>query len=175
MKKILLGMLMIAVVGVIALGTTGFAYAQTTAPQANDPIYGYGSGMMFGRGNRGNAGSSNGFGTQDGILHDAMMTVYSEELGIPVDELETRLADGETLVQIALDKGLAIDEITALMTEARSQAIAQAVADGTLTQEQADWMSQHMGGRAFGGRMTGARGFGAGQFATPDCPHYPAQ
>lgn len=175
MKKILLGMLVIAVMGVIALGTTGFAYAQTATPQANDPNYGYGSGMRFGRGNHGNAGASNGLGAQDGILHDAMMTVYAEKLGIAVDELESRLADGETLVQIALDKGLTIDEIRTLMTDARSQALAQAVSNGTLTQEQADWMSQHMGGRASGGRMAGSRGYGAEQFANPDCPYYPAQ
>jgi len=56
------------------------------------------------------------------------------------------------------------------MTGARSQALDRAVKDGTLTQEQADWMKQRVAGNGCGGR--GMRGAGQRQFANPDCPYY---
>lgn len=62
----------------------------------------------------------------DGILHDTMTAVYAQELGVPVDDLNTRLASGETLAQIATEKGLAAEQFSALMADARSQALNQA-------------------------------------------------
>ena len=60
------------------------------------------------------------------------------------------------------------------MNDARSQAVDQAVSDGTLTQAQADWMKLRGAGAGRGGRGSGARGAGLGQFADPDCPYYQA-
>jgi hypothetical protein len=62
-----------------------------------------------------------------------------------------------------------------LMADARSQAIDQAVKAGTLTQAQADWMSQRGAGQmaAGAGEMGGGRGMhgaGKGQFTNPECP-----
>jgi hypothetical protein len=77
--------------------------------------------------------------------------------------------------QIALSTGLTVDQFRTLMVETRSQAIDQAVADGTLTQTQADWMSQRGAGQMAGGQMGNGRGMhggGQGQFANPDCPYY---
>ena len=113
-------------------------------------------------------------GTQDGILHDGIMAYFAAELNISVVDLEARLAAGETMLDIS---GLTVDEFQAKMLEARTAAIAQAVADGTLTLEQADWMTSHgfgqmSGGAAGGGR--GANGTGQGQFSNPDCPLYVA-
>jgi uncharacterized protein YidB (DUF937 family) len=103
----------------------------------------------------------------DGILHDAMIVVYSEELGISVDDLNARLANGETISQIASEKGLSAEQFFALMSEARSQAIDQAVAAGTLTQEQADWMKTRGGARGAG--RGGMRGQGTGM---ANCPYF---
>lgn len=167
MKKVLLSIVVVAVVAV-ALGTAGFAYAQSPTPQT--PGSGYGYGAMGGRGARGGMAGLNAAGTQEGLLHDAMIAYFAEKLGITVDELNTRLANGETMAQIAYSKGFTVDQFRTLMTEARNQAIDQALQDGTLTQAQADWMKQHGAGNMGGGR--GMRGAGMGRNANPNCPYY---
>lgn len=171
MKKLVLSLVIAAVI-VVAFGSASAVYAQSTTPQA--PATGTGYGISAGgRGVRGGMmGQAAGIGTQDGLLHDEMIAVYAEKLGISVDVLNTRLADGETLSAIALSEGLTFEEFQTLMTDARSQAIAAAVADGTLTQDQADWMSTRGAGRTAGGRGMGARGTGLGQYANADCPLY---
>jgi hypothetical protein len=178
MNKTLLSIVIVAVVA-IALGTAGFVYAQAPTPQTPVPGSGYGQGMMAGRGARGGmtlapasrAGvNQNAAGTQDGLLHDAMIAVYAEKLGISVEDLNARLAKGETMAQIASSKGLTAEQFTALMADARSQAIDQAVKDGTLTSAQADWMKQRGAGMMAGGR--GMRGADQGRNANPDCPYY---
>ena len=170
MNKTLLSIVIVAVVA-IALGTAGFVYAQAPTPQTPVPGSGYGQGMMGGRGARGGMMNQNATGTQDGLLHDEMIAVYAQKLGISVEDLNARLAKGETMAQISSSKGLTADQFTTLMADARSQAIDQAVKDGTLTQAQADWMNQRGGGMANGGR--GMRGNGQGRNANPDCPYYP--
>jgi hypothetical protein len=127
----------------------------------------------------------------DGILHDTMLQLFSDKLGLPVSELETRLADGETMAQIAISEGLTIEEFQTWMLEARIQAIDQAVADGKLTAEQAEWMKSHRGAMLggfdrsdrSGGMMSGRPGrFGGMMFGNsqptgdddyPDCPNMP--
>ena len=81
-----------------------------------------------------------GAGTQKGILHDEMVVVIAAKLGITVDDLNARLAKGETMYSIMLAEGLTSTEATTLMADARNLAIDQAVANGDLTQAQADWM-----------------------------------
>ncbi len=168
MNKTLLSI--VIVIGVaVAFGTTSSVYAQSSSDQNAIPAAGYGNGTGGGRG----AGSrmiQSAAGSQDGLLHDEMMDYFSEKLGISVDDLEVRLAAGETLAQIAYSQGLTVDEIQTLMTDARSQAIDQAVQNGALTQEQADWMNQRGTGMMNGGR--GMHGSGQGQFTNPGCPYY---
>lgn len=166
MKKFLLGIVMVVVV-VAAFGTASSVFAQSSTPQGIGP--GNGNGMMGGRGMRGGMMSST-YGTQTGLLHDEMITIYADKLGISVDDLNTRLAGGETMADIALSTELTLDEFRTLMADVRSQAIDQAVADGTLTQEQADWMNLRGTGMMAGGR--GMRGSGQGLYANPDCPYY---
>ena len=165
MKKFTVTLMVVAVV-VFALGAVGVAYAQSAAQGAGT---GTGSGWMGGRGSRGSIGAGN-MSVGDGILHDYMIAAFAEELNIPVADLGARLEQGETMAQIAVSTGLTIDEFRTLMVDARSQAIDQAVADGTLTQEQDDWMSQRGAGQMGKGR--GMHGAGQGQFANPDCPYY---
>jgi len=179
MKKLVRGIVIVAVVAV-AIGTTGLVFAQTSTPPADVAGTGYGAGIGGGRGARGGmmkaaAGNYAGLmgaaaGTQDGILHDALIAAYAGKRAISVDDLNARLAEGETLAEIAFAQGLSVDEFVALKAEARSQAIDQAITDGTLTQEQADWMKQRSAGAAAGGR--GMHGAGQNQFANPDCPYF---
>ena len=171
MKKLVISIAVVAVLAV-ALVTAGFAFAQTPTPETPTPGSGYGQGMMNGQGYRGgmmngqgNRGGMMGqyaAGDQDGPMHDAMIAVFAEKLGLSVDELNARLAKGETMAQIASAQGLTVDQFRTLMTDARSQAIDQAVKDGTLTQAQADWMKQRGGGQMMGGGR-GMRGSGQGK------------
>jgi hypothetical protein len=182
MNKFAVIIVVVAVVAV-ALGAAGLVYAQSPTPQAPGPGTGYGYGMG-GRGARGGMmGQAAVAGTQNGLLHDEMIAVYAQKLGISVDDLNARLAKGETMAQIAYSKGLTVDQFSTLMIDARSQAIDQAVKNGTLTQAQADWMKQRGSGMTGapgpgtgmrGGRGMGARGTGQGQFANPACPYYQA-
>jgi hypothetical protein len=160
MKKFVIGFVIVAVLAV-ALGTAGYVSAQAPVPGS-----GNGTGMMGGRGGRmGNQAA----GAQTGPLHDEMVTVFAQKLGISVDELNARLAKGETMAQIASSKGLTADQFSTLMTGARAQAIDQAVKNGELTQAQADWMKTRGAGMAGSGR--GMRGNGQGRNANPDCPY----
>jgi uncharacterized protein YidB (DUF937 family) len=95
-------------------------------------------------------------------MHDTMVAVFAQKLGLKVEDLEARLDKGETMYTIATEKGLSFDEFRALMTDARTQAIDKAVADGTLTKEQGDWMKSRgqnmMNGQGACGGMSGNRG-----------------
>ena len=178
MKKLVFAFAIVATL-VVALLSTGNVFAQGTtppAPQTPGTGYGYGRGMMAGRGGTGMAG--------EGILHDSMIAVFAQKLGLSVNDLNARLAKGETMAQIASSKGLTAEQFTALMTDARTQAIDQAVKAGTLTQAQADWMKIRGGatgsdgvGRMGAGQRgagRGMRGNGAG-FGTGDpatCPYF---
>jgi hypothetical protein len=111
----------------------------------------------------------------DGVLHDALVAAYAEALGLPVDEIEARLEDGETMADIAISTGLTVEEFKTLMDEILQQVVDQAVEDGLLTEEQAEWFLAR-GARMFGGaRMYGGegmpagRGAGRGQSGTGTC------
>jgi hypothetical protein len=169
MKKLISGILVVAVLA-IALVSAGFVYAQTVNPPTPVPGSGYGPGMMGGRGGRGGMmGANAGANGQYGILHEEMTAAFALKLGISETDLDARLEKGETMAQIASSKGLTAEQFQALMTDARAQAIDQAVKSGKLTQEQADWMKQ----RGMGQGMGGGRGRGGqGRFSNPDCPYY---
>jgi hypothetical protein len=119
-----------------------------------------------------------GPGDGTGILHDYMVEAFADALGIAADDLEARLASGETLAAVALDLGVSAEEFPALWLEARQSALDAAVADGVITAEQAEWMLSRMqagnrGAAGYGfagaGMMGGARGLRMGG-GTGTCP-----
>jgi hypothetical protein len=111
---------------------------------------GYGPGMMGGR----------GAGNGEGLLHDAMVAGFAGALGLTVDDIEARLTAGETMYQIAASTGLTAEQWNDLVVQVRADVINQAIADGTITQAQADWMLERM--------QTGAEnGFGPGAGGCP--------
>ena len=138
----------------IAFGATSLAYAQTESPQP----YGYGPGMMGGRGGYG-GGMAAG---EIGQYHDIIMESFAEALGLTVSQLEARLENGETMWQIAGDEGLSWDEFSEIMLDARSAKLAQAVEDGTITQEQADFMNSRGQARGYGRGNGSCMGYGFG-------------
>ena len=87
-----------------------------------------------------------------GPIHVYMEKALAEKLGIPVATIAAQFDAGKTLYQIALDNGIAQADIPALMLEVRNMAINAALADGVITQTQADKMLRVAGrGMGFGG------------------------
>ena len=152
----------VAIVGV--LGVTAIVSAQ--GPQ---------TGVPFGGWQRGGPG----FGPMGGILHseameEEMHAAIAGALGLSEEEFDAARAQGQTLWQIAEAQGVDVADVWAAMDEVRAQAIQEAVDEGLITQEQADWMSQHGPGKGFGprggfgpctgdGTMPGPRGFSGGR------------
>lgn len=80
-----------------------------------------------------------------GAIQDTMTNL----LGLSHDEIMTKRQSGESLSQIAADKGIDEQKLIDTMTQARKERMNQAVKDGYLTQDQAnerlEWMEQNMG------------------------------
>mgnify|MGYP000968207155 CR=1 FL=1 len=164
MKRMLLMVVMIGVVAAALAGSADYVYAQTATP----PVSAYGPNL----GGRGPRGGQNGgsVGSFDGILHDEMIAAYAQKLGMSAAELESRLDAGATISVIAYEKGLSAEQFTTLMQEARSMALQQAVSNGKITQQQADWMSQRGAGVMGGGAAGAGAGRGAGGYNAA-CPY----
>lgn len=165
MKKLAISLAILGVF-VLAFGNTGTVFAQTSTPQAPGTTFGY--------------------------LHEEMVAIYAEALGLSVDDLNARLESGETLGQIAYSTGMTVTEFRDLAGTLREDVLNLAVQNGTITQEQADWMLQNGNGQNAGAGngngygagagtgtgagvgMGGGRGAGAGQGqgrnANPTCP-----
>lgn len=153
MKKIYWFIIIGAVV-VVALGVgAGVALAQSPTRDPGDYPF-WGGGMMGGgRGGHMGGGMMGGYSTADGttgFMHDDMLAALADGLGMTTEELQARLDDGDTLPQIAEDQGLTQDELVTLIDQARETALDNAVANGTLTEEQAQRMEERMDQRRGG-------------------------
>jgi hypothetical protein len=186
MKKFLIIGSIVAVV-LVSLSVVGLAYAKSALPavwrqtgfgpsmmsQRYGNGSGYGPGMM--RQNSAAdqlaAGSGMMWGNGGG-MHQYMLEALAEKLGLTVEDLQNRVAAGETPYEIAQAQGLTDEQIRTLFEEAHDAALDKAVAAGVLTQEQADLMDEHMesmwangawpgmmGGQGYGG-MHGGQGRG---------------
>jgi hypothetical protein len=137
--------------------------AGATLVSADDPTptpktYGWSRGFCFGRGVGGQAG----------------LEAAAELLGMTADELSTQLWGGRTLADLADQAGVdlqtlrdAVEAANQAATEAAVQdAIEQALENGSITQEQADWLLQGLEqgffplGRGFGFGRDMMGGFG---------------
>ena len=130
MKKIMLSLLVVGIVAV-ALGTASIVNAQSPTQQ---PFYGQG-----GNGRQGNRVSDD-LRVVNEPLHDLMLAAWSTELGLTVDVLDTRIDAGETMAEIAISTGLSIEDFWTLKTEIHTSVAKEALAQGLITQAQADWM-----------------------------------
>lgn len=87
-------------------------------------------------------------------------TLVAEALGLSVEELETALADGQSLSDLMTAQGLTAETLQTAIQTAYEAAIARAVADGVITQAQADaYLSASPNFGLFGGH----HGFGGGR------------
>jgi hypothetical protein len=128
----------ISILALAALAVGGLLWARTAYAQSQTPTApGYPYGMMGGGyGMMGNYGY--------GSMHTYMVEGLAEALNLQPADLEKRLEAGETPWQIAQSQGLSEAQIQQAMLEAHDKALDAAVKAGFLTQQQADWMDQHM-------------------------------
>jgi hypothetical protein len=130
MKKWMLVIAAVAAVGLVAFTGVSSARAQAEPPQ---PPKGAGpNGMGPGRMNDGGLG----------LMHDTLVKAVASDLGMSVDDLESRLAVGETLAAIANSEGMDLESFQALMAKVRAQVLDDAVARGSITSDQSSWMQQ---------------------------------
>ena len=163
-KSILIGGLLAALIVIGVIGATN-AYAQSPT---NTLLHDGGPGGGRGRG-----------------LGQPELEAAAKVLGMTTDELSTALQSGKTLEQLAQDANVDVQDVkdaiqAAHVTEMRSR-IQQAVDDGTITQENADWLLEGLdkgfigvpGGFGFGGPH--GPGFGPGDNQTPPTQPQPTQ
>ncbi|MFZ2098343.1 MAG: hypothetical protein WAV05_17060 [Anaerolineales bacterium] len=108
----------------------GYGPGQRVGPR------GVGPGMQGGRGSQ--------IARDMGIMHDYMISAFAKAVGLTVEEVDTQLANGETPKEIAIAQGTAEADLPALWSQVHQAALDQAVADGVITQAQADRMLQQM-------------------------------
>jgi hypothetical protein len=141
-----------AAVALVAVVAGGVLFAVTPAaaqePEAtpSPPCGGVGCGWF-------------GWGGRSWTVFDTI----AEALGLTPNELFTESHDeGKTVSEIAEEQGVDLetvqDAVSANRVEAQRQAIEQAVEDGRISREQADWMLEGLE-NGFG---PGGRGFGRG-------------
>jgi len=129
-KAMFVGML--AVVLALAVAVPAFAATDDTSTPAatctNGAWGGGGHGAMLGAGGQ-------------------MSAAISELLGMEAADLQAARQDGQSLADIAASKGISTDTLISGMLEAHKAALADAVADGRITQERADLMLENMSER----------------------------
>jgi hypothetical protein len=154
-----LGVVALLAVGALGALVSGIAFAQgaTSTPSAGTTTT-----TKLDRGFGHNLGSQ------------AALEAAAKALGMTVNDLKTQLWGGKTLADLAEEKGVALADVKAAVEAAQKEeqraSIEQAVTDGKITRENADWLLEGldkgylnslkyfggMGGR--GGR--GGHGFG---------------
>jgi hypothetical protein len=165
-KSILIGGLLIALLVTVLAGigvSSVYAQSPTTVLAHGGPGGGRGGGFSL-----------------------TWLKVAADKLGMTTDELITALQSGKTLEQVAQEKGVDYADIQSAIqqqsqTEFRTR-IQQAVTDGTITQEKADWLLEGLDKGFIGngpdgdGFLGGMHGFGLGPDKTPQTqPTAPAQ
>ncbi len=75
---------------------------------------------------------------------NSFISVAADELGMTVQDLVSELQDGKTIADVATAKGVDPQAIADAFVAQHTEWLNEAVADGRITQEQADQMLQHM-------------------------------
>jgi hypothetical protein len=107
----------------------------------------FGPGMMGGnwRGRTGPGMMDNwGWSDNDRPMMQSMLDAYAEALGMTSDDLQKELNSGKSLWDLASAKGITAEDYGQFMTNAGTKALNKLVADGEITQKQADAMIENM-------------------------------
>lgn len=156
----------IVLIVVLALGVLGVGFVFAQQP-TQTPRGSYGPGGMMGNGWNGNGmmgetGMMGGYSqdgddadwmngmhqwmTTTGGMHTLVWDSLAEALGLTTDELNVGLSSGKTLAQIAEEQDVSQEKLSVVLESAVRTGLEKAVAEGALTQEQADAMLSHMSG-----------------------------
>ena len=144
MRTILVLGALAAVIGLSLVVGVQDGAAQTETPQA----------PSAGQGPRGG-----GRGPGGGVLEpyeDLIHEKIAAALGISLEEFDAARDAGKTLYDLAEKYDVDFDVVREATLEGRAEAIKQAVADGVITQEQADWMLERQSAGFGPGRGRGA-------------------
>jgi hypothetical protein len=128
-KKIVFIVALVAALAVIALAGAGLAFAQ--GPTSPAPGYG----CCGGWGMRGGWGGWHGMGLMDAL---------AELSGLEPTELYAEMQEGKTLLEVAQAHGISAEGLVEAALASRAEVLQQRIEAGYLTQEQADWMLEHM-------------------------------
>ncbi|MEA3339929.1 MAG: hypothetical protein U9R15_08185 [Chloroflexota bacterium] len=165
-KKRLILLVSAALSVLLLVGLVGVTVVAAQEPTPEFPVpFGRSGDMDGGFGRRGGKhGMMGGFG--DGGQW-TMFDTAAEALGLTPEELFAELHAGAGLDEVAEAQGVEVEALQEAMqaarVEARSEAIEQAVEDGTISQEQADWMLEGLEqGFSSGGQGFRGHGFGRG-------------
>jgi hypothetical protein len=133
----------------------------------------------IGRGGRGDRGMRHG---GIGGIGGASLTTIATALGVAEADLRTELQAGKSIADVAGEKGVALQTVVDAVIAEHTTALSQAVANGRITQAQADAMLAQAranlpnllelkGGFGFGGRgLGGGKGPGAPNTAPAATP-----
>ncbi len=153
MKKWIL-LAIVLLMAVLALAPVVFAQGplnQDNSAYGSGSMMGdsFGPGSMMMRGGFGAAGWSQqgyasgprfGMGPRWGGPAGSLITVAAEQLSMTPAELLAELQAGQTIAQVAGEKGVAVETIVEAFVALRAERLAELVTNGQLTQEQADAM-----------------------------------
>ncbi|MGD9678391.1 MAG: hypothetical protein AB7V16_08615 [Vulcanibacillus sp.] len=109
------------------------------------------------------AANGNGFGKYfAGSMHE----VVADITGLTDDELYTLRLEGKTIAQIANDEGITTEDLTTTLTLAKISQVEQLFNEGTITEDQKDYMISQAEVRTLdkiNRTETGNPGYGQGQ------------
>jgi hypothetical protein len=92
------------------------------------------------------------------------LEAVADVLGMTTDDVTAALQDGQTLQDLADEAGVDIEDVRAAIQAVHEaemrERIAQAVEDGTITQENADWLLEGLDKGFIGGPGGFGHGFG---------------
>jgi hypothetical protein len=149
--------LLVAALALVVVVTGAFAQGPAVPDPAN------GAGQM----RQGN-GAGTGLGVR-AVDEADMHAAIAGALGMTVEDFEAALAAGKTPFILASELGVDFADVRAAMAGQHAKALEQAVAEGLITQERANWMLGRQAGFGNGangsGLGTGQMGRGAGNMA----------
>ncbi|MBT3390135.1 MAG: hypothetical protein HN413_06960 [Chloroflexi bacterium] len=146
MKKTLILVTVLALAAALFMGAAPVFAAELDKGGPGGSGGGAGGNGGGGNGQQGSAGTSTGIPLEqninlDGALDELLHTNMATALGIDPTELAAHMDAGETFADVALSLGFDYTAISEMLAQARADALTQAVLDGTITQEQADWLA----------------------------------
>ncbi len=171
--KIIALIAVVGIVGVLIVGAVAFAQGPQTdgfSPRNFASMRGH----MDGQADHPMRGGEKG-GHMDGLMsadmEEIMHTAIADALGMSETDFEAAMDSGKTMFDIAAEQGVDVNTVWNAMQSARVDAVQQAVDNGILTQDQADWMARRgsmMHGDMDGDMQSHGRMGGHGQHGEHD-------